>query len=278
MKAIVLASLALVAAATIAIAQEPQGAPAAAQGPGRGAAGTRNFLGLGPPPDGALATKGEGLYSRNCAFCHGPTARGAEGPGLIYSELVLRDYDRKDVVEFLKSGRPDKGMPSFAGLSELERRQVSEFLQLKVEEYANRGTYKVLNILVGDPQKGRADFERKCASCHSPVGDLKGIGARYAPADLQRNWISPPRGGAAGKRALRVTVSTREGMISGRLAEIDDFRVVVFEGDTDRKRVVVRSKNVDVKVEDILAPHYAMIPTLVDSDMHNMTAYLETLK
>src|SRR5262245_58692882 len=59
---------------------------------GRGGRGnTRDFLGLGPAPDAAAAARGEKLYAPNCGFCHGPKARGAEGPNLVRSTLVLHD-------------------------------------------------------------------------------------------------------------------------------------------------------------------------------------------
>src|SRR5581483_8723397 len=45
----------------------------------------REFLGLGAPPDPAAAERGAPLFAANCAFCHGPKARGAEGPNLIRS-------------------------------------------------------------------------------------------------------------------------------------------------------------------------------------------------
>src|SRR5581483_3538484 len=79
-------------------AQEPDGAaPAGGRGGGRGgrgggrgrggngAAGTREFLGLGPAPDAAAAKKGEPLYKQNCATCHGENARGSQGPNLVRS-------------------------------------------------------------------------------------------------------------------------------------------------------------------------------------------------
>ncbi|MBV9676394.1 MAG: hypothetical protein JO185_08670, partial [Acidobacteriaceae bacterium] len=42
----------------------------------RGAQGTREFLGLGAPPDAEAAKRGEKLYTANCSFCHGAKATG----------------------------------------------------------------------------------------------------------------------------------------------------------------------------------------------------------
>src|ERR1700722_12898025 len=66
--------------------------PPAGRGGGRGGrGGTREFLGLGPPPDAAAAARGEKLFAPNCAFCHGEKARGAAGPNLVRSAVVLHD-------------------------------------------------------------------------------------------------------------------------------------------------------------------------------------------
>ena len=120
-------SLALLA--SIAVTQETQqnvpagNTPGANQAPARNAgffgtpeqraAATRVFLGLGPEPDKAAAARGAPLFQQNCAFCHGPQARGAEGPSLITSDVVLGDDHGEHLVPFLKKGRPEKGMPGF---------------------------------------------------------------------------------------------------------------------------------------------------------------------
>src|SRR5262245_25723922 len=158
-------------------------------GPPRGAQAVREFLGLGPPPDAVAAKRGAPVFAANCAFCHGPQARGAEGPSLIYSELVLKDAHGSTLAEFLKAGRPEKGMPSFATLSDDQRQYIAEFLHQQVEDVANRGTYEIKNIVLGNQKKGASYVATHCLTCHSLTGDLKGLGEKWRPADLQRNWI-----------------------------------------------------------------------------------------
>src|SRR3984957_5624580 len=133
LKAVFAVGLALVA--TAAITQEKKnGAPAPSNGPaangapaaGRGgnpsqeqqAASTRVFLGLGSQPDAAAAARGAPLFQQNCAFCHGPQAHGAAAPSLITSDVVLGDDHGEHLVPFLKNGRPEKGMPAFAGVAD----------------------------------------------------------------------------------------------------------------------------------------------------------------
>jgi len=277
--------LALLAA--IAVSQQtqnaapPANAPAARAGsnttPEQRAAATRVFLGLGPEPDRAAAARGAPLFQQNCGFCHGPQARGAEGPSLITSDVVLGDDHGEHLVAFLKIGRPDKGMPSFAGLPDGQLKDIAEFLHLQVEDVANRGTYQVLNILVGDPAKGQAYVAAKCMSCHT-AGTFAHIAGKFrSPDQLQRGWVWPTRP-ADNSLAITATVKTADGAtFSGRVTQVSDFRITVVD-EGGQTHVVERGAGVDVQTNDPLAPHQAMIMTLTNEDMHNVTAYLETLK
>ena len=236
---------------------------------------TREFLGLGPAPDAAAAKRGAPLYAANCGFCHGPLARGAEGPSLIYSEMVLKDQHGAQLAEFLKGGRPEKGMPAFATLSEEQRKDIAEFVHQQIEDVANRGTYEVKNILLGDARKGSKYVAAHCLQCHSVTGDLKGLAAKWRPVELQRNWIMPPRTTPA--RAISATVRSPNGTWQGRVEQIDDFRVVLAR-DSGESVVIARGADVAVELHDPLAPHVAMVGNLADSDMINVTAYLEGLQ
>jgi cytochrome c oxidase cbb3-type subunit 3 len=244
-------------------------------GPPRSGQAVREFLGLGPAPDAAAAKRGAPVYAANCSFCHGPQARGAEGPSLIYSELVLKDQHGTLIADFLRGGRPEKGMPAFATLTDEQRKDVAEFLHQQVEDVANRGTFQIKNIVLGNPKKGASYVAAHCLGCHSLTGDLRGLAEKWRPADLQHNWIMPPRTGD--RRAITATVHAPQATWHGRVEQIDDFRVVLLE-DSGQFVVVARDAAVTVELHDPLAPHVAMIGNLADSDMINVTAYLETLQ
>ncbi len=235
----------------------------------------REFLGLGPAPDAAAAKRGARIYAANCAFCHGPQARGAEGPSLVYSELVLKDQQGTLVADFLKGGRPEKGMPAFATLADEQRKDVAQFLRQQIEDVANRGTYQVKNIVLGNPRQGERYVAAHCLGCHSVTDDLRGLAAKWRPIDLQRYWIMPPRSGAG--RAITARVRTPRGTWQGRVEQIDDFEIVLA-ADSGAPVAISRDPGVEVELHDPLAPHVAMVGTLADSDMINVTAYLERLK
>lgn len=275
MRAVFVSATAVVLLAGWAAVAFGQARPAdPATGP-RSAEAVREFLGLGPAPDAEAARRGAPVFASNCAFCHGPQGRGAEGPSLIYSELVLKDQHGSVVGEFLKTGRPEKGMPSFATLSDEQRKDLAEFLHQQIEDVANRGTFQVKNIVLGDPNKGARYVAAHCLSCHSLTGDLKGLAAKWRPVELQRYWIMPPRTGAG--RAITATVHGPQGSWQGQVQQIDDFRIVLME-DSGRPVVIERTAGVEVELHDPLAPHVALIGNLDDADMINVTAYLETLQ
>ncbi|HEY6923228.1 MAG TPA: c-type cytochrome [Steroidobacteraceae bacterium] len=252
-----------------------QAESSAAAPPARSGQAVREFLGLGPPPDAAAAKRGAPIYAANCAFCHGLLARGGEGPSLVYSELVLEDEHGSAVAEFLKSGRPGKGMPAFATLSDEQRKDIAEFLHQQIEDIANRGTYQPRNILLGDAKKGASYVADHCLGCHSLSGDLKGLARKWRPVDLQRYWIMPPR--KTNDRAITAIVRTPQLTARGRVQEIDDFRIVLTD-DSGQPVVITRDAGVAVELHDPLEPHVAMVGALADSDMINVTAYLETLQ
>lgn len=245
--------------------------------PEQRAASTRAFLGLGPEPDKAAAARGEPLFQRSCAFCHGPQARGATGPGLITSDEVLGDDHGEHLVPFLKKGRPERGMPAFATMSDEQLKDMAEFMHLQVEEVANRGTYHVLNILVGHAARGQAYVAAHCMSCHT-AQTFAHIGSKFrSPDQLQRGWIWPPHGSDMAS-AITGTIKTRDGhTITGRVTQVSDFRITLVDSGGET-HTIDRQPGVVVKMQDPFAAHQEMILTLANDDMHNVTAYLDTLK
>jgi len=245
--------------------------------PEQRAAATRAFLGLGPEPDKAAAARGAPVYRQNCAFCHGPQARGATGPSLITSDQVLGDDHGEHLLPFLKRGRPEKGMPAFATMPDEELKDVAEFLHLQVEDVANRGAYRPLDILVGNAAKGRQYVATHCALCHTAETFAHIASKSRSPDQLQRGWIWPARAGDD-RLAVTASVKTADGAtIAGRVTQVSDFRITLLDS-AGRTHVIDREPGVEVKMNDPLAAHEKMIPTLTNDEMHNVTAYLDTLK
>lgn len=240
--------------------------------PAQRAEATREFLGLGAVPDKVAAARGEPLFVRNCAFCHGQQGRGATGPSLITSNLVLADDNGEHVTPFLKKGRPENGMPAFAIMSDQQLIDIAQYLHLQVEDVANRGAYRVLNILVGNAGKGKAYVESHCLVCHSEE-TFAHISGKFSTADqLQRYWIWPAR-----NSEVTATVDTHRGTVTGRLVQISDFRIALVNG-SGETLIFQRGPGVEVRIIDPLAAHQKVLMSLSNDDMHDVTAYLGAQK
>ena len=243
---------------------------------------------LGPPGDTAAVERGRALLSEQCGFCHGANARGGSGgPDLTRSALVQEDENGKQLGEFLRVGRPDRGMPKF-DLPDAQVADVAAFLHAEIYLASNRRLYKILDVLVGDPKAGQAFFNGagRCSACHSATGDLKGIGAKYDPVALQGRIVYPRRGGVPGspayedKNAIKATITPSSGAaVTGAIVRLTDFEVTIYDAATRQMRSWLRNGDTPkVVVTDPLQAHMDQLMKWTDTDMHNTTSYLASLK
>jgi cytochrome c oxidase cbb3-type subunit 3 len=301
-KAYVIAVL-VATGAIMTAAQAPQQAPQAPTppaggqrgGPPPGRGGGGMLAGAGPSDkpvvDPAAADRGRKVWASECIDCHGTQARGGDkGPNLVRSVLVLRDRYGSQIGPFLKKGHKlQSGTPS-ANLTDAQVQDLAHFLRQKVND-GLRGSplFQVQNILTGDPKAGASYFngDGKCTTCHSPTGNLAGIGARLEPVDIQQRFLFPAtgrggrgRGAPAGPNpnAVQVTVTPASGTpITGVLVQMDDFYVTLRNAD-GAIQTIQRGPTVKVEKTDPLAFHNQLLDKITDKNMHDVVAYLETLK
>jgi cytochrome c oxidase cbb3-type subunit III len=244
--------------------------------------------------DPEAVERGRAIVVAKCGFCHGSNARGgAGGSDLTRSPIVQEDEGGKQLNAFLKVGRPEKNMPKFE-LPEQEVSDIAMFLHATIAAVSNRGDYQILDIVVGDPKAGAAFFNGGggCRSCHSPEGDLKGVGAKYDdPATLQGRMLMP-RGGRRGgpprrgfspytdANAVQATVTLPSGeSVTGALVRLTDFDVTLYDPATQQLRSWLRTDDVPrVTLTDRLQAHVDLLRKWTDRDMHDTTAYLASLK
>src|SRR5262245_21680368 len=280
-----IAAAAAVAAPPSPSASQGQSAASAPASQGQPAAARQGQPPAQPQFDPIAVERGQGLHVAECGFCHGPTARGGStGPDLTRSVLVLDDENGRQLGEFLRVGRPDRGMPKF-DLTAAQISDLATFLHSTIHLAANRRLYKILDILVGDPKAGETFFygAGKCGTCHSTQLDLRGVGAKYQPVALQQRMLLP-RGGRPGPayadpNAVKVQVSLAAGeSVQGALVRLTDFEVTLYDAQ-GRTRSWLRNGDVPrVVVTDPLQGHMDLLPKWTDVDMHNTTAYLASLK
>jgi cytochrome c oxidase cbb3-type subunit 3 len=232
-----------------------------------------------PDVDSAAAARGKTVYLQFCMNCHGSQAKGTEdGPDLIRSMVVLHDKAGSELVPALKKLANHKGDLAPAQVGDL-----SQFLKQRVEETVkNRNATLPPNVLTGNATAGKAYFEGagKCGTCHSPTGDFAGIAKRYDPLTLQQRLLFP-RGGGRGTppvRPTQVTVTPTSGpQVSGNLDRIDDFNVSLRDP-AGEYHSWLRTPALKVDLRDPYAAHNQLLDQYTDADMHNLVAYLETLK
>ena len=285
----VLVLFVLVPAAIFLVAQEPAvgGSGAARSGDKSGASAAAI---AGSKEDPAAVERGGKLYVTNCGGCHGATARGGVGaPDLVRSILVLDDEKGILISPVLRNGRPEQGMPA-SNLSEAQIADVVAWLHVQTYAAGHRATYAFQDVLTGDPKRGEAYFQSAgtCHTCHSPTGDLKGIGSRYDAFTLQARWLNPRGGrggrgdrGAAGssRSAITVTVTPASGPpVSGTLDRVDDFNVSLHDASGDYHSFTREGATPRVEIHDPLKAHGDLLAKYTDADIHNITAYLVTLK
>jgi cytochrome c oxidase cbb3-type subunit 3 len=238
--------------------------------------------------DQASVERGKTVFEAQCSFCHGVNAKGGDsGPDLIRSVTVLDDEKGDKIGPVILNGRPGKGMPKFPLKSD-QILDIATFLHQKVFDAAQRSTYKIGNIVTGNAAEGQAYFTQHCASCHSPTGDLKGVGAKYDAATLESRFLMPRVGGFEAMFSNRppdprtithVTVTLANGKsYSGKLDALDDFTVSLTTDDGDYYTFPRNGDSPKVVVHDPLQAHLDMLVKYTDTDIHNLTAYLVTLK
>jgi mono/diheme cytochrome c family protein len=245
-----------------------------------------------PPDDPAAVERGKALYSVNCQFCHGADTRGGDGgPSLLRSGVVLDDRHGELLAPVVQNGRPDRGMPKFA-LSREQVADVAAFLHTFRAAGYDEPRHRPPNIVAGDAAAGERFFQEHCASCHSVTGDLRGLHARIEdPRALQQTWLMPGSGAGRGEpppvtvapAGVVVTLASGE-TIQGVLEHLDDFVVSLTTDDGQHRSFRLSPGNnvgnvgPSVQVKDPLQPHKDLLRVYTDADIHNVTAFLVTLK
>jgi cytochrome c oxidase cbb3-type subunit 3 len=256
-----------------------------------------------PLADPATIERGSALYGINCRLCHGADLRGGDlgGINLLRSQLVLADQDAELIHPVVTQGRNNAGMPPMPPipLSLDDVKAIAAYIRSVLARSPGQGGPPPgppveLNIVVGDAAAGQKYFAANCASCHSPTGDLAGLAARYPEAmQLQNTWVSGVVGGGGGRgrggppaaaparmpKPVTAVVTLADGQrVEGRLERIDDFIVVLSDADglprTFRRNGAVPK----VDITDPLDAHKKLFVKYTDKDMHDVTAYLVTLK
>ena len=287
----------------------PVGTPQAPAPTGRGGRGQGEGRGMATfpaqqrtPGDPELIARGKPLFVANCSACHGVDLRGGVtgGPNLLRSPVVLMDQKGELIVPIVHGARAERGMPALP-LPDADVLAIAEYIHSVLATARNQGAppesdAPLPNALVGDAKAGEVYFAAKCSSCHSPTGDLAGIGSKIPEAKaLQNYWVVGGEGGGRGgrngrgargsgtatseRRTVTATVTLPTGeKVQGQLARLDNFFVTLVLDDGRLRTFRREGDRPKVEVKDPLEAHKVLPALLTDKDMHDVTAYLATLK
>jgi cytochrome c oxidase cbb3-type subunit III len=225
----------------------------------------------------AQTAPGQSEFVQQCGFCHGRDAGGGEdGPDLTRSKLVAEDVKGDKIGPIVHNGRPGTSMPRFT-VSDQELAALVTYIHaqktLAESQNGQRKGVDASDLQTGNAEAGRQYFNGagKCASCHSPAGDLAGFADRFEGLKLMQRFLYP-RGAAA-----KMTVTLPSGQtFTGKREFQDEFYVGLRDASGAYHSWPV--SGVKVKVDDPSEAHVDLLAKYTDNDIHNLMAYLQTLK
>jgi cytochrome c oxidase cbb3-type subunit III len=241
-----------------------------------------------PPGDPVQIARGKTLYEINCRACHGADLRGGDmgGPNLLRSQVALSDLDGELIVPIIQGSRQNMGMPAI-GVNPQDAKAIAAYVRSVMGTIGRQGMPPSAgkappSILVGNTAEGKAYFGAKCSGCHSATGDLAGIATKIPDGKtLQSTWVSG--GGRRGapqpaSRATATVVLPSGESVAGELVQIDDFLVSIKLSDGTIRTVRRDGDIPKVTVQDPMKGHKDLLSDLTDQNIHDVTAYLVTLK
>jgi cytochrome c oxidase cbb3-type subunit 3 len=209
------------------------------------------------------------------------------GPNLLRSQVALSDLHGELIVPIIHGARQKMGMPAI-GINDADANAVAAYVRSVIETIQGQGAppsagQQAPSVLVGNPDEGKAYFAAKCSGCHSPTGDLSKIAERIPdPKELQTAWVS---GGSRAQRqrpdapAVSADITLHSGeKITGKLVRIDEFLVTVQLADGSQRTFPRTGEVPTVVLHDPLQAHRDLLSEYSNKDIHDVTAYLVTLK
>jgi mono/diheme cytochrome c family protein len=156
----------------------------------------------------AASPGGKELYTQHCASCHGPQGKG-DGSAAVYIFPKPRDFTRgtfkirstpdgelptdEDLFNTLTRGMPGSAMPSFAFLSEADRRALVAHVKTLVTKPQDAPAKPIAvgkepPHTPGSIAEGKKLYaQMQCAKCHGETGKGDGPSA----AALKDSWDYP---------------------------------------------------------------------------------------
>jgi cytochrome c oxidase cbb3-type subunit 3 len=237
--------------------------------------------------------RGKLLFGINCRGCHGADLRGGDlgGPNLLRSQVALSDLNGELIIPIIHGSRQNMGMPAI-GLNDADAAAVATYVRSVIETIQGQGAppdqKEPPSILVGNAPEGKAYFAVRCSGCHSVTGDLSNIAKRLPDAKkLQDAWLAggieqefeQAAGADSSRRTVTATITLPSGEnVQGKLVRVDEFLVTLTLSDGSQRTFRRDGNRPTVVINDPLKVHRDLLPQYTDKDIHDVTAYLATVK
>lgn len=243
--------------------------------------------------DPQQVARGKLLFGINCRGCHGADLRGGDlgGPNLLRSQVALSDVNGELIVPIIHGSRQNMGMPAIP-VSDADAAAIAAYVRSVIETIQVQGAppseKEPPSILIGNAAEGKDYFATKCANCHSLTGDLANYAARFTDdKKLQDAWLAggteeefrEPPSADPSRRTVTANITLPSGeTLQGRLVRMDDFMITVSLADGWQRTFRKDIPGLRIVINDPLKVHRDMLSQYSDNDIHNLTAYLATLK
>jgi cytochrome c oxidase cbb3-type subunit III len=234
----------------------------------------------------AQIEEGKTRFGAQCGFCHGRDATGGEsGPDLTRSALVAEDVRGNKIAPMVRAGRADKGMPPFT-LSDTDMNAIVAFIHDATVKATSLGggrrSVEVADLQTGSADAGKTYFNGPggCVTCHGPTTNFATVGSRYQGLALLQRMLYPGSGGRGSgppPAPPTLTVTTANGQaVTGQLAYRDEFTITLMDADGWTRSWPVKA--VRITGDEPLRAHIDQLAKYTDKDMHDVFAYLQTLR
>jgi alcohol dehydrogenase (cytochrome c) len=225
---------------------------------------------------------GQTLFAARCGFCHGrDTAGGESGPDLTRSSLVAEDVRGDRIGPLVRAGRTERGMPAFA-LPDADVASLVAFIhdaKSRAEsQEGGRRSVDVADLQTGHAADGQRFFDGAggCARCHSVTGDLADVATRLQGLTLMQRMLYPaPRPGRSVPARATITLPSGQ-TVTGAVAYRDEFTIAIVDAGGQYRSWSRAS--VKAAIDNPLDAHSRLLDVYTDTQMHDVLAYLQTLR
>ena len=219
------------------------------------------------------------------------------GPNLLRSQLALNDLHGELIIPVVQRRAANAGHAADAAAAAARpttsRRSPRTFTPSQATiartGLAARRAAVQLNIVVGDAKAGQAYF---AANVHAPATRLQATcrasrrGSPIRCSCRTRGWAAAAgadaarRSAAARRATVTVAVTLPNGQrVEGRSMRYDDFIVILTTADGTQRSFAPQRRRAEGRSHGSAAPGIgSCCRRYTDKDMHDVTAYLVTLK